>query len=387
MISTELILDFRDFVNSNDWTLFRYKDIDNRNKWNCICSAMDWIEVAAQYLESHSLSELKEYDSIDFYAIVSCIDIIVEAIEQLNRVINPTKKQIFEKDRDCFPDNRFHQCDKEYFKNIRAWFGAHPVNLDEPTNPNNNTIRRFASWSKKGVKPGTFSIVLYSNQLKDNVIIEEIAFSQLSSFAEKYYQNLHELKSSLKKQYTDFCAKMKKKKIHLDGDPVQKLSILQEESKKRLDNSYYSNQIDEMIRIFSTTISCTDIDLLVENYRNHLLPIIDEIRNNLQNMTLEELSIDVCTVYKDIKCLPMGWDYYVNKLSDARLGGGYPAVVWSDRIRDIFSGRFVQEYESFQELYLLVRAALFEMHEKEELKKKSTLNRMISISKNQLTIT
>ncbi len=365
-MTDDLILDFRDFVNDNDWTIFKYRNIDDKNKWNCICSAMDWIEVAAQYLESHPLSEISEYGSIEFYAIVSCIDIIVEAIEQLNRVINSTEERVFENDTDCFPDNRFHQCDRDFFKNIRAWFGAHPVNLSEPDAPENKKIRRFASWSKMGLKPGTFSVVLYSNQLEEDLMIIEIAFSQLLSFAEKYYQHLHELKSSLQKQYIIFCAAKKKEKINFGGDPLQKLSILQAENKKRLDNSYYREYIEEMIRIFSTKISCADNFLLVERYRNHLLPVIDEINNNLQNMTLNELSVDVFKVHIDIDCLPVGWEYYVHKLAEARLGKGYPAIIWLDKVEEIFSGKFVQDYDSFQELYLLVQAALFEMLEKEE---------------------
>lgn len=46
----KLIDKFRDRVNKNYFVLHKYKNVNGKNKWNCICSAMDWISVSVHYL-------------------------------------------------------------------------------------------------------------------------------------------------------------------------------------------------------------------------------------------------------------------------------------------------------------------------------------------------
>ena len=50
-IDIELITKFRDKVNSNSYfVLQRYKNVNEKNQWNIICSCMDWISVAIRNL-------------------------------------------------------------------------------------------------------------------------------------------------------------------------------------------------------------------------------------------------------------------------------------------------------------------------------------------------
>jgi hypothetical protein len=46
-LDPELIDDFRDSVNEQPIFREMFKNIDGKNKWNIICSAMDWISVSA----------------------------------------------------------------------------------------------------------------------------------------------------------------------------------------------------------------------------------------------------------------------------------------------------------------------------------------------------
>ena len=359
MINRSLIDKFRDEVNNNDWTFFEYINKNNKNKWNCICSAMDWITVASEYLESHPLRSFSTYQSMELYTAISCVDLIVEAVEQLHRVIFDTRKIVFEKDRDCFPDNSFQQCDREYFKTLRACFGAHPVNLDDPEDADNKTARRFASWSTQSVGIGDFTVVLYSNKVNGNDIFLGISFSQLQAFAEKYYNHLNALKDALHQQYLGFCEKMRKETIITGGTPLEQLQILKEECKKRLNNSYYKSTIEELIAVFQTPITCRQNENLVNDYRNSLIETIHEIQRNLQNMKLVDLTIDsTCTANLPLK---NGWGYWVEKLNSARIGGGYPSSLWINGIRDCFGKYFVFDYSSYQELYILVEATIFKL--------------------------
>ena len=55
MVTKELIGQFRDRVNKNNYVLNKYRNIDGKNKWSCICSCMDWIYVAISYLSENPI--------------------------------------------------------------------------------------------------------------------------------------------------------------------------------------------------------------------------------------------------------------------------------------------------------------------------------------------
>lgn len=356
----QLIVDFRNWINENDWTLFKYRDKDNRNQWNCICSAMDWIDVSVQYISCHPLTAIRENQSIELFSYIASVDIIVEAVEQLYRVICGTKIQLFKSSKDCFPDNPFSQTDREYFKTIRACFGAHPVNLEDPEEPNNKDAKRFASWSGGFFGPGNFSVFLYSNRVNGENILLGIKYEQLEHFAEKYYQYLPVLKDKLQQQFSDFLQHMRNEKFEYDGDVVTRLEVLREQSKRRLNNSYYNNAIEELLTIFQTPITCADNRDLVDQYLAYLNATVDEIHINLQNMTLIGLKKDI---YEWPSGLPLrnGWGYLLEKLNDARQGFGYPIELVLNEIKSTFAGQFIFEFEDAQELYVLVEAALYNL--------------------------
>ena len=71
MIDKRLILEFREKVNESDFVLFKYRKNQKKNQWNCICSAVDWIIVASDYInrEDHDYT-----DSIEIFAYISSID-------------------------------------------------------------------------------------------------------------------------------------------------------------------------------------------------------------------------------------------------------------------------------------------------------------------------
>lgn len=356
MPDIQLLNSFRDWINSNDWTFFEYTNKDSKNKWNCICSAMDWIDVSMQYIMAHPLASIRGNRSIELFSYLACIDIVVEAIEQLHRVIFSTRKQVFGQDCECFFDNSFNQTDREYFKTLRACFGAHPVNLDDPEDPDNKDAKRFASWSGGYEGPGDFSVYLYSNKVGGENIVLGIKYSQVDAFLEKYYNHLSDLKSKLQKQLAAFRKKKQKEIIPYSDDPIEHLTILKAESVNRLNNDYYRITIEELLRTFQTQITC-DANLgLVDRYRGVLKREIDEIHCNLQKMDLCDLSVD--TVPMSELPLQNGWGYWVSKLNEARLGHGYPSLFWLGKIEEIFGGYFAFEYESLQELYVLVEATI-----------------------------
>ncbi len=356
MIDARQINSFRSWINRNDWAFYKYVNDGNKNKWNCICSAMDWIDVSIKYIIEHPLKTIRDDNSIELFSYIACVQIVVEAVEQLNRVINKTAKRVFEKDKKCFTDNPFGQTDREFFETIRACFGAHPVNLKEPEDPKNKKVRRFASWSAGSVGLGDYCVILYSNIVGEKDIILGIKYDQIEAFLEKYYGYLSVLQSKLQQQFDSFCKKKKKEKIPKNNDPVQQLMILQSESRSRLNNGYYNSAIEELLLVFQTPITCLENRALVNCYREARRGEIDELYRNLQNMIFCDLSSDS----RSYEALPLrsGWTYWFSKLDQVRQGNSFPKKVCLDKIQEIFDGYFVFEYATVQELFLLVCATL-----------------------------
>lgn len=318
---------------------------------------MDWITVAIEYIsETHHRRE----NSIEVFAYISSIDIIIEAVQQLYRVLCNTKNTLFAEDKDIFVDNQFGQKDLEYFKTIRACFGAHPVNLDEPSDSHNKSKRRFASWSGNGFGKGDYSVILYSNQPDGDHICLDINFQQLNAFLIKYYSYLETLINEIERQYNDFRLKMISRKFICEGTPLERLAILKKECALRLNNDYYRTTIDELCLLYKTPISCDNNVEMVVQYKSALTKLIDEINDNLQNMKICNLEYDSILDPQPV-CLRNGWGYWYEKLSHYIFGSGYPPQIWLKNIEEIFKEHFVFEYESYNELYLLVKAALYKI--------------------------
>ncbi|MBR2042300.1 MAG: hypothetical protein IJ945_08020 [Oscillospiraceae bacterium] len=360
MLNLDLINKFRSMVNANSFTFFSYRKKLNKNHWNCICSAMDWITVSIEYLMEHPFSKRHDLNSIEIYAFISSVDILVEAVQQLHRVIFSTKVPPYKNDKDCFPNNPFNQTDLTFFKTIRACFGAHSVNLSEPGEENKTDKKRFASWSGCHFGEKSFSVILYSNQIKGEDISLSIDHNQILAFAEKHYNHLNVLIDELKRQHDAFCKEMRNVPFVWGTDPLSRLEILKRENEARMDNAYYRDLIDYLTLIFSTPVSCKENFDLIEKYHAALIKVIEKIEINLQKMTIEDFDFDDI-LYPTTKNLPDGWHYYVEKLSDYVFGNGYPPDIWLDQLKKIFNGLFEFKFNNYKELYVLIEAAIYSL--------------------------
>lgn len=97
---------------------------------------MDWISVSVRYLMNFpELPENIDVKALQVYSLISSIDIAVEALQQLHRIIESDHKLErwpFKKSANVFKNKTpylSHEDDDAYFKSIRAIFGAHPTNL------------------------------------------------------------------------------------------------------------------------------------------------------------------------------------------------------------------------------------------------------------------
>jgi hypothetical protein len=286
-ISDNKISDFRDLVNSNsNFICQEFQNKNGKNLWSLICSCMDWLTVSIRHIENLP----DKVDNIDvrvmhMFSLISSIDLVSESITQLHRVFINHKTLPFSGDRECFSDRLFDdEDDNTYFKSIRACFGAHPVNL------NNSGSKRFASWPFDSyMNNGELTVHLYSNKVSEDDLSIHLKASELSTFLIKRYNYLDVISSKINQLFTEFKVGLSKKPIATQSAPLEMLYSLRSESKIRLDNEYYNGVIGDLIIIFEASIDNPELKVIESFYKKSLLPLIDEIKKNLQLVNIEDL--------------------------------------------------------------------------------------------------
>ena len=354
MISLDKIEAFRDEVNKDKFVLSKYKMVNGKNQWGCICSAMDWITVAIEYIMQFHASK-GNVQSMEMYAYISSIDVVWEGIQQLHRVLFLNKKYLpFTGKYECFRNRVYEdKDDNTYFKEIRACFGAHPVNLQ-----GENGERLFASWSGN-FYGGGYSVILYSNSPEQPFKEMSIYIHELDVFLEERYNYLDVLKNQIQEQRKSFNINMQQRKISQSNNPIEQLQILRQEIYDRGECDYFEFLVEQLQMILGTPITAKENEEMVDRYRECLKTLINDLFNHVQNMEMSD--IDDGVLFPKPTSLPNGYGYWLEKISDYISGAGYSPLYWEERLKQIFAGKFIMEYKSYQELYVIILACMNEL--------------------------
>lgn len=226
-LDSNLITRFRNvMLGNNSYVINTYKNHEGKNKWNVICSAMDWREVSVngiQYIDfKHPSQHMRSLNVMQF---ICALDIIIEGIKQLCRVFQI--KYLYTNNKEIF---QTEWSDDIYFKHIRAAFGTHPVNLKD-LNPSSE-MKYYASWSTDKIGKG-FTVIMYSNSLEIESYEMNIEIEELFAYTEKRYRLLEKIIVEINKRYDDFRAEKKNIEIRKGKTLNEEVQILLEENKKR----------------------------------------------------------------------------------------------------------------------------------------------------------
>ena len=325
---------------------------NGQTHWSLICSCMDWIEVAIDFIVNQELdNDNVNIRCMQAYACISAIDIVWQSIQQLHRAVIDQKSVPFAGDRDIFVKNNICQDDNEYFKHIRAVFGAHPVNL-------NREGKWFASWPTDNVyHEYDYAVILY-NANEDQKVIFGYCFSELEKFLVVRYQYLSNILMEIERQIQEYKSNKSLQKIVRSDDMVEQLNILKNELEHRLDNDYYSYLIEELLILYRAN-NTRDINRkVIEEYLNECRKLVMEIYSNLQNMEpLEPEHGDLLNLRH-----PTTIHYDLSKIYEC-LRGTSEDRLYNHYIKKI--GEFLNGYISISsdmhafELYLLIKAGLY----------------------------
>jgi hypothetical protein len=295
-ISPSLVNDFRNYLNKNETLLLKiFGNIEGeKNHWLLINSCLDWITVAVSYVtDGWNILGTPNEKSMQLFSLISSADLIFEGICQLNRVITGSEKLPFNEEKIIFFD-KFrlyeHLDDNLYFKELRTFFGAHPVNIKRHgVNKPKDEDRFYASWSHE-IEPEIYSIQIYPLSSKLQIMNAQVNILQLKAFIETRYGYLHQLIEAIENKIMTYKKKFISIKMKKKGAMIERLQYLQVEARNRFNSSYINDVLKDLLLIYST-----DLDICINElglYKQQLELLVEEILNNLQNMVLDNLKYD-----------------------------------------------------------------------------------------------
>lgn len=364
-----LIEEFRDTVNEQEFAYNYYHNKDGKNLFNLICSCMDWISVSVRYIKNFpELSDDIDVKSMQVYSLISSIDIMTASIEQLHKAITSdpkSKRWTFKGSSLVFKDKAkhlSHNDDDGYFKEIRSIFGAHPTNLSQ--NQHDKSDRRFASWPHYHPFNGNdFTVSLYSNIPDEDDVIFGIKINELLQYAKVRYEHLTVLADTILSIRQSYFDELRQKIIPATNNVYDELQLLLVEVGNRQDNDYYRLLVGELINLFDGRINEPHLQQEMKTFKDRLHPIICEIRTNLQEMKLDDLTTDDGVL---VSSLPdHSLNYELSKMfSWLHSGRGDPlSGFYFKQLNKYTEGRYNFNFEDNADTTLLkLRMMLFRYH-------------------------
>lgn len=297
-VSDKNITNFREIINGNDQFVYHtYINNNGKDQWGLICSSMNWITVAIRYLESFpQLDANPDIKGMQIYSIISSIDIVIEAVMQLYRVFFEKKinKLPLKSNSTIFKKYVFtNMDDDDYFKQIRACFGAHPVNL-EGINKNKKENRLFASWPYQGLCDNgiDLQVQLYSNDPDTPDATFGLSIKELMEYLESRYNYLNVISDKIISNYEKKKLELAKIKIPIGKTIPEVIKILQAENAIRFNKDEYNGVLYELYLLFKINLYEPEYKDDENTFKNTLHPLIHEIQNNLQTMNLSPLQYE-----------------------------------------------------------------------------------------------
>ena len=286
------IQNFREFINNNQTYIYNvYSNKNGRDQWSCICACMNWIELAIDYISNLESNEgnINEM-SMRMYSYISAIDIVWESVQQLHRVIVSINKDTmpFNGEISIF-ENKLNLNDNEYFKHLRAVFGAHPINIKNKQTKSKGADY-FANWPNID-RFGEYDFVstLWSADTEAEDMRIGFKFEQLEKFLDSRYNYILELKEKLNNEIEKHYNNMREIKIKSSNDIKVQLYILRDELDKRLKDDDYQFIVDKLISFFEAKDRINCNQYIIETYLNKMVKLVDELKTNIQDMNFIKL--------------------------------------------------------------------------------------------------
>lgn len=234
-----------------------------------------------------AFDELKKSKGLEtclkFYQYICCIDMVWESICQLHRVFINPKTLPFANQSNIFQRKLFDKDDNNYFKEIRACFGAHSVNL----NSKQEFGLKFASWSIHDGTPTEMSVLLYSNIPNDEFKKVTVTVGELKSFYETRCQYIQQIIDAIENIAFEHKKRMQNSIIPKSNDAIEQIAILKDASQQRFGGGILVEELEQIELFLTTNFSCEKNETAIEAFRQKVILGIGEIYDCFQNMNID----------------------------------------------------------------------------------------------------
>lgn len=226
----KLNVKLREYINRSPFIEMEFENKQGKNKWNIILSIVDWIYVVVNNIE---IAKKEYYEStglttcMKFYQYISLVDILSECIQQLNRVFFDSNDILFMNDDTIFNRKYFNKDDNNYFKELRAIFGAHSTNLNlEVNNSNGKKKQMFALWSSNILNKEEMHCLILG--LDDENFYIDVNIQQIKDFYNKRYLYLNVILDKIVEIEDAYIEKVNNGELHFDYDYVNDLQKIRD---------------------------------------------------------------------------------------------------------------------------------------------------------------
>lgn len=331
------------------------------DKWSIICSAVHWFRTVENYLTSNNLLKnyTTDYNWGEVYLFLSAVDIVIEGINDINKIVkNDEKSRLFYGNNEIFRDEE--KDDWEYFKNIRAIFGAHPTKLKDnkeyivstyPT-PYNSLVDRLSGKSKCW----DYYTLLWKKE--KNKSCEQLSFGfkfeDIEMYLDKCIDYLEVIYNDFLDMIYDYKKEISKLPIQQIDEPIKQLDILLKEDKKRL-NGRYEFVIKDIKMLLTTRITDIGNKKIYEKYKKILIKKIPILYRVLQYPEkLDNINEIENVIDGEVEYFTKNSSYYYTKLYEYWNNEDMESILinhFKDKINP-----FNSNISNIRELYCLVKA-------------------------------
>jgi hypothetical protein len=361
ILDSSLLEEFKQAVSDHDDFLINtYSNYNGKNLWNLICSAKDWLSVSVNGLPYIDLNHAHDdVRSLNVLQLIMAYDLALQAIEQLHHVFemeHPLKKDhsVF---NEAVPDDT-------YFSQIRACFGAHPVDL-RSADGTKSTDKYFASWSSNVGFEGDYTVYLYSNN-PDVVqpIPFSMSFAKIHEYTVKRYSLLSNVVCVIEEKKGNFVEEQRQRAIGRSSDIIEQLQILLKENSIRIgDGEGYRYDIQTLIELFTAPQDFPEQEREeVAKYLKSLHLLVDELYVTFQSMTFGEVDLAHAHLLHSRSRRFKEVSYDLSKVFEYLINSYYHSSLVDYHLRRLISAGVLPSYVSRQtdklDLQLLLLARL-----------------------------
>ena len=309
-LDPEIINQFRDKINDG-FIYFLFSNYRNKDMWNIMCSAMDWIETSVDGIEPSRVLNAEGLEaSRQMMLFISCVDVLCQGVKELSCIFyrHPKNGKVFARApfyeyAECGNVRSYfsrHKDDDVHFSTIRACFVAHPIELDGTVFKNQH---RVASWTSDGFMcdDADYRVTLYGQEPNVPNIYLQVYFDELMTYAKQKHEHLLTIIDEAERKSQAYINFFSGKILAKHPGPSERWAELEDIIKKREDSDNILNDYEfvNLELLFKTSISNPNNATIVDMYRSLIHKCVSSQYHdkNLEKMNLNTFTFSPETLW------------------------------------------------------------------------------------------